>query len=890
MNKQTNNANTYATYSTDYARTPSYYHGSGEFAFPVFASETWRSSELKVHTVAFLRLLQNFANNSAMLAPNNFRLNSVAPHFPLTENTELEFQFSEMKIPQPQSTALEIYPIPLFLSLGILKKYPGPCFELPLLPELYFSMDKIVATNNKWLEINLLPKQILRSRKQMFSMKTELQDIIPLSPVSLTCFMYRNPAFSPDARIPNTPFIAPMQNNIMPYVYSRISNTTKELISSSRCTTIQCLLSKRTQIEAIFSALNITDQMCYGVQWDNSSQRAAAWVHMKSLFFIDNGTFKPCFQTLYLQNGSSHDREDPAALWYIILRKINDPQQITILKRKLTGDVTSLTWSGLSFRDTFARLLDLSVMHLQLTSLHLDDAMLIDKIVVLMRTLDLSSVSPRLQTSVQIHFESVIHQPHSSCSLLENLINYAESEDILLRHPLHPPVHAPTGVALHATLRDPLSSPEPSTFARCVPPSHTLSAIGIPPNQDDMSTDVRHNQWSQSRDHYSSPQNQSSSFTLGQFNNAPHVVPPAAPQRHNTSQSDYRQHDDRGRSPSNDRNPNNRDRFDKNNRSRNRDDQDGHYGPKRDQHNPYNSRERDRSRSSDRLPYSTSSAPQPPALKLPIPSPASQPSSMPDDQSSVDIITSPDGQFVTSIETFGRDGLLIASTPMSPPLHKSCFNPAMFPSIRNKSLMMHRSYVSRIDFENLAIWDTGCCGTSVSSSIQNVSNLRTTTTGEVVTESATGQQVIFPQVGTLLASPIAISSDIKSPTLLNMVGIARDGGIAYLADQHGLIAVDSKTFVNLLSLLRPSDILYHTRTLDGLYTIDLNHADAAKLITHTAAFAASASTASKQSAPNWPHCFTILDPCINHERPVSTASTRHSSRHSTSTVIRHSSF
>ena len=454
------------------------------------------------------------------------------------------------------------------------------------------------------------------------------------------------------------------------------------------------------------------------------------------------------------------------------------------------------------------------------------------------------------------------------------------------------------------SLRAPSSlTSEPSNASRSVTPSHTLSSIGVPLNQDDLHADTQQHQWTYAHDHRgSSNQTQCSSLALGQFNNTlpPRVAPPAASYRYNNAQSDSRQNNDRGRSPSNDRTQDNRERFDRNPRSRNKDDHDepyaprrdshdGHYGPKRDQHNPYNSRERDRSRSSERPTNSASNMPLPPALKLPITPAASTLDKASDDQSSVDIITSPDGQFVTAIETFGRDGILIASTPMLPPLHKSCFNPAMFPSIRNKSLMMHRSYVSRIDFESLAIWDTGCCGTSVSSSIQNVAGLRTTTSGEVVTESATGQQVVFPQVGTLLASPIAISPDIKSPTLLNMVGIARDGGIAYLADQHGLIAVASETFTHLLSLLRPSDILYHTQTLDGLYTIDLNHADAHKLVNHTAAFAASAPTSSKKSVTNWPHCFTQLDPCIKLQLPIAITSIRHSSRQTSSLAIRHSS-
>ena len=45
---------------------------------------------------------------------------------------------------------------------------------------------------------------------------------------------------------------------------------------------------------------------------------------------------------------------------------------------------------------------------------------------------------PRLQTSVQIHFESIIHRPHTSCTLLEDLINYAESEEVLLTTRLLP--------------------------------------------------------------------------------------------------------------------------------------------------------------------------------------------------------------------------------------------------------------------------------------------------------------------------------------------------------------------------------------------------------------------------------------------------------------------
>jgi hypothetical protein len=251
---------------------------------------------------------------------------------------------------------------------------------------------------------------------------------------------------------------------------------------------------------------------------------------------------------------------------------------------------------------------------------------------------------------------------------------------------------------------------------------------------------------------------------------------------------------------------------------------------------------------------------------------------------------SADKQFVVSIETFGRDGILIASTPMSPPIHKSCFSPTMFPSTRNKSLMMHRSYVSRIDLEDLAIFDTGCCGTSVSSSTQHVTHLRNTTHGEVTTESATGQQVVFPQVGTLLASPIAISSDIKSPTLLNMVGIARDGGIAYLADQDGLIAVDSTTYNRVLSNLRSSDILYHTRTLDGLYTIDLNHPDAAQLVKHTAAYAEANATAHRRiTALNWPHCYIQVDPCLKTQRPPTECSVRYSSKSALQASIRYSS-
>jgi len=165
--------------------------------------------------------------------------------------------------------------------------------------------------------------------------------------------------------------------------------------------------------------------------WDNPEQRAAAWTHLRTLFFIEGGTFKPCFHTLYLGHTNSHDRENPEALWWIILRKVHDPHQVQILKRKLTSDVTNLTWSGLSFRDTFAQLLDLAVTHQQLTNSPLDDSMLIDKIVVLMRSVNLTE-HPRLQTSVQIHFESIIQRPHTSCTLLEELINYAESEEVLL--------------------------------------------------------------------------------------------------------------------------------------------------------------------------------------------------------------------------------------------------------------------------------------------------------------------------------------------------------------------------------------------------------------------------------------------------------------------------